>query len=466
MRREFPEYALPEWDEEKRTLTLLLSKGRIARLRYSYFVDPKHLGSFGILRWAIEGPENQGAVWVSSALGCYWMLTPFRNLTLVRATQAPVCLPELRHLTLSRKLGNQTAQVNCRIVRLQGPLTAKFEIKPEWEEWIDDLNDPDGPKRVTKRGQLGEIQLEENHLSEFILSRAVEAQNVDLANRPRARQDIHEIGDTKFHLIRYTVRASTRFREYLPPSIYADSDLVARLGPVAEGPPFTLPPAEDAGAPVLRDADGTRGQSLVHASMAPDDPRVLYIVPPFRWLESKGTNSNDKTRLGNGLHVWLDRPWFSSGDGELLGVVLFGEGMSLDQIPEEKQGLVTQSGQDPLWVSSNLKSVTRANDFPARVAQEDVRLQEAPADAAVRIVGHRVRRDNDRKLWYADIELNPDNIYMPVVRLALVRFQPNALAEQKISKVVLAEFSQVLPHRRARLNRGDATQLRLYGPTL
>ena len=74
----FADDGAPEWDEEKRTLTLFLSKGRIARLRYSSFIDPDHLGSFGVLRWANEGPENQGAVWVSSALGCHWMLTPYR----------------------------------------------------------------------------------------------------------------------------------------------------------------------------------------------------------------------------------------------------------------------------------------------------------------------------------------------------------------------------------------------------
>jgi hypothetical protein len=51
---------------------------------------------------------------------------------------------------------------------------------------------------------------------------------------------------------------------------------------------------------------------------------------------------------------------------------------------------------------------------------------------------------------------------MPFVRLALVRYQPNALAIQgkdvRISKVVLGEFAQVLPRRRATFQR-KGTQL-------
>jgi hypothetical protein len=45
---------------------------------------------------------------------------------------------------------------------------------------------------------------------------------------------------------------------------------------------------------------------------------------------------------------------------------------------------------------------------------------------------------------------------MPFVRLALVRYQPNALDEAKISKVALGEFAQVLPRRRATFQQTGA----------
>jgi hypothetical protein len=72
------------------------------------------------------------------------------------------------------------------------------------------------------------------------------------------------------------------------------------------------------------------------------------------------------------------------------------------------------------------------------------------------VVGHRVRWDQARSLWYCDVELDPGATYMPFVRLAVVRYQPNALAGAKISKVILCEFSQVLPRRRSTFSRTGA----------
>src|SRR5690606_20368096 len=54
--------------------------------------------------------------------------------------------------------------------------------------------------------------------------------------------------------------------------------------------------------------------------------------------------------------------------------------------------------------------------------------------------------------------------YMAFVRLALVRYQPNALPGAKVSKVVLAEFAQVLPRRRASMKReNNSVTLTLNG---
>lgn len=458
----FADSGAPQWDEQARTLTLFVAKGRIVRLVYSSFVHPEFLPSFGIPRWTGSAAEAD-FVRKSAAVGANWTITPFRELTLVHATQAPVCEPELLFLTPNRQIGSHDVRLLCRTVRLHGPSTGKFEIEAEWKEWVDDLAKP-APERVSFRGQLGEIKLAENHENEFILSQAVDDQTID----PQAtRGDVHALGDTRFRLIRYRARATTRFREYLPPSVYADPDAVTRLGPVATGPAMQLPAEDDPGAPVLQSASGTEQQSLVHASAPPRDPRVLYVVPTFRWQPSQSRAGHDVTRHGNGLRVWLDRPWFSSGDGELLGVVLYGDGARFTDIPPAFQPLVTQWGTDPFWDSPLPKTLTRLTDFPARVASEQLRLQERPgqADPFVQIVGHRVHWDGARSLWYCDIELDPGAAYMPFARLALVRYQPNALPSARISKVVLAEFAQVLPRRRSVVTlQGNVVKAALHGP--
>jgi hypothetical protein len=100
------------------------------------------------------------------------------------------------------------------------------------------------------------------------------------------------------------------------------------------------------------------------------------------------------------------------------------------------------------------------------VTTESVRLQEQPKADFVRVIGHRVHWDSERALWYCDIELNPGANYMPFVRLALVRYQPNALHTAKISKVVLAEFAQVLPRRRLRVRENEnGLSFALHGPS-
>jgi hypothetical protein len=466
----FPDDGAPKWDEAARTLTLFVAKGRIVRLFYASFVHPAVIQSFGVPRWPLNHAERKLVVDMA-VMGGHWMLTPFRPLTLVHATQQPICLPELVVLSANRTHGAHHADLRCRIVRLHGPSTGKFEIEADWNEWVDDL-EKDGPKRVPHKGQLGEIQLTENHGNEFDLADAVNDSRIaDNDNpqaitqaRPRARGDRHEFGDSRFRLVHYRVRATTRFREYLPPSLYSQRDLVTRLGPVAAGARVKLPAEDDPGAPVLTDATGSDQQTLVMATAPPDDPRVLYVVPTFRWQRSTSGTSQTVTRRGNGLRVWLDRPWFSSGDGELLGVVLFRDGARFTDIPARMLPLVTQWGLDPLWDTDLPKTKISASDFSARVISEAVQLQERPDDAPVQVVGHRVHWDADRHLWYCDIELDPGATYMPFVRLALVRYQPNALPAAKISKVVLAEFAQVLPRRAAVLDQqGDNVTVKLWG---
>ena len=125
---------------------------------------------------------------------------------------------------------------------------------------------------------------------------------------------------------------------------------------------------------------------------------------------------------------------------------------------------MTQWGRDPIWDSNQPSTVTRVTDFPAAAHHEAVELLEQPG-TSVHVVGHRVYFNPARRLWYCDIELNPGATYMPFVRLALVRYQPNAIHGASISRVVLAEFAQVLPRRRARLERqAGRVTMNVYGP--
>ena len=80
--------------------------------------------------------------------------------------------------------------------------------------------------------------------------------------------------------------------------------------------------------------------------------------------------------------------------------------------------------------------------------ESEVELEELASNGYPRIVdvvGYKVKFDQYRKLWYCDVTVNTNtDTYSPFVRLALVRYQPHALKEAKVSRVVLADLYSLL----------------------
>ncbi|MBY5441737.1 hypothetical protein, partial [Rhizobium leguminosarum] len=87
----FVDDGAPKWDENERTLTFFVAKGRIVRLLYSSFADPHLIETFGVPHWTLSMAERK-FVSGMAVMGANWLLTPFRNLVMVHATQQPVCL--------------------------------------------------------------------------------------------------------------------------------------------------------------------------------------------------------------------------------------------------------------------------------------------------------------------------------------------------------------------------------------
>lgn len=58
--------------------------------------------------------------------------------------------------------------------------------------------------------------------------------------------------------------------------------------------------------------------------------------------------------------------------------------------------------------------------------------------------------DEDRKLWYCDVRIEPTagyTPYLPFVRLSLVRYQPYSIKDTHLSRVALADFAQLAADR-------------------
>jgi hypothetical protein len=231
----------------------------------------------------------------------------------------------------------------------------------------------------------------------------------------------HHFNDTKHHRVRYTARATSRFREYFP----QDQDL-----------DFTRSSPE-----VWVD---------VPASDRPAVPLVDYAVPTFGWQRQTQTNLKRSVRFGGGLRVYLERGWFSSGEGELLGVALYDylNGQMADR--EIWKPYVTQWGADPIWLAPGLQVLPAPYHFPNAQALEDNLSLPGRVPGRVQVAGFPVAFDYESQRWFADITVDVQSLaYTPFIRMALVRYQPHALPDAKLSSVALADYAQLTPERSA-----------------
>jgi hypothetical protein len=199
---------------------------------------------------------------------------------------------------------------------------------------------------------------------------------------------------------------------------------------------------------------------VVRASARPAAPVVHSVLPTFDWERSSSGTTATSTRRATGVRVWLERPWWSSGLGERLAV-LYRTGSS--QPAETQIPFVTQWGRDPIHAAGNVISSMNDAAFPLRL--RDSEALRPPNGPIVRAVPHRVHFDRTRDLWYCDIDLAL-GAYWPFVRLALARWQPNAIVaadppgtpgdtELSLSPVVLADIVQVAPGRTATVSVGS-----------
>src|SRR5262249_49975128 len=152
-------------------------------------------------------------------------------------------------------------------------------------------------------------------------------------------------------------------------------------------------------------ADHTRNL-VVPNSKRPDAPDVLYVIPIY----SRTANSSSVTRKGSAVRVYLNRPWWSSGDDEQLGVVCWHKGSSSRVLPpDDLAPYVTLWGYDPMFhTKRSLPAQPVPGCFPL-VANTGTGLSLDEVSEHVDVAGHRVGFDSDRGLWYCDIRVSGPN---------------------------------------------------------
>jgi hypothetical protein len=163
-----------------------------------------------------------------------------------------------------------------------------------------------------------------------------------------------------------------------------------------------------------------------------------------------------RRRLGGHVRIELRGPWYETGEGEQLAVIV----STSDEPPENLRPFLTQAGGDPIYrLSDNPPSFNirwpAAEEFQrASGPPGEVFLKEAGAKVAV--VPHEPWFHEGR--WFADISIPrlASESYCPFVHLAVARYQPDSLEELALSQVVMTEMVQLLPERTLRVRRNGS----------
>ncbi|MCB0714115.1 MAG: hypothetical protein KDD67_17455 [Ignavibacteriae bacterium] len=546
-----------------KVVVVKLPKAELSKALYSSYLDADDLQKMAIWDWLKEkGAPDQ----TKAANGLNWSLTPYRGLTLIHVTQQPLEEPVVQQLKAEKSLGDTFAMLSGKI-SVHGKSSSKVDTYAVWTEPIDNVSLP-GPKYIEKKNvafsdnvdfddaavqfptppemksndqllkkMVGKQSLSmiggaktltsykvqntpsmaEQMTSLSTRKKTVQAStsksiakgggarkyalNYDLAAKPDERRR-HDFGDTKYRRVTYRSVSTSRFREYF-------LDVIPKVDPKYDDLDDQRSDEQDTSKALLTRTGETVELDILN-SARPEAPKILYVIPSYGWEKQEEGDEIISKRV-SGLRVWMERPWYSSGDGELLGVVVWpspggkktstsgktstgggagkyaaktdikskpvGSGgiglvgatdlVSETVIPDKLIPYVTQWGADPLWLAGKLRSHPKLGDFLNPAATDTgLSMEEFPSqkgDEFVAVAGYEVGYDSDRRLWFCDIEINPHEAYYPFIRLALARYHPKSVIDAHLSRIVMADYIQIAPDRSATVtfDPSDAQKVRV-----
>lgn len=460
----------PRAEVEDRVIDIALPAGTIQRFRLSSCPRPAALDVLGM--WRSLPAVIQGLEIVREAArdGYLWSLTPKENVLLVHAVPRPVRAPRPVNVRSVRSASATYASFFGG-VHVHGPSTEQLTIEASWSEPVDDVGLPVWEERAS-RGTACTTRVSENErLGVLFAQDFLPSGDLDWPADPsiRIHGTRHEFGDTKHRMVDYRLRASTRFREYFPPSLLTPAD----------------------GAAEFDDGSSVVSETLrlsVPSSARPEPPVVHSVVPLFRWSHDDpdaaappaddagtvhpGQPIAERHTRRAGVRIYLERPWFSSGEGELLAVLL---GTS------PAAGPYTLYAQDPIWIGAtwdnpHLSPLTLV-DFWRVAGVDDVWTPGEPVGAetglplptaagdtktyTASVLAYRPQYNPERRLWYVDVALNPGAVSWPFLRLAVARYQPESVPGLELSSPVSTDYVQVPPERTALVSRLDEHEVRV-----
>ncbi|MGI4832327.1 MAG: hypothetical protein ACRYFK_02600 [Janthinobacterium lividum] len=378
------EAAAAAWVGEQ--LTVALPPAEQLTLELSTFLRGDFLDHFAVKEQLPS--ESEATV----LLGRHPLVTPTHAVRLVHAVCRP-CQPPAGTLVATREPDQPFALLRPSPLAVHGKSTGKLEITAAWTEYSDEAT------------------------SSIV---AAPVQSVVVGPHEKALREAlrHEFGDTRHRLVSYTLTAVSRFRQFFHADEAPEAFLATTMLPLVSVP----------------------------SAARPHPPIVRSTRPAFYWEQEHTTSSAGTAcsirRRRSRLRVELERPWFQSGEGEQLAVIV---GQS-NQPDPTVQPFLTQVGRDPIW-DTPLPEQWPTQQVFAATAGAPAELVVSSGAVTVVAIPYEAWFHDHR--WYADVAL-PEvaaTSYCPFVQLAVARYQPNSLAQLELSSIVHTEMVPLLPDR-------------------
>lgn len=425
----------PYVDEKEGELTIFLPKAEVATLSINCVLTAGNLELMALWDFIKTTFSTNSDLFKAQILNAsHWMFNPLREVRLIHAVQQPLFPPLFNCETKAEATNEQCLRVTRNAgdthalllasMTMPGKSARSYEVAGSWIEYLDQ---PDTFETVP----AGSIAFSEELLQKD--------DSLNVSGR-------HEFGDTKHRWVTYKVIAKTRFREFLK---------------------ITDEQISSGEKPITRESRPARVS--IPNSAVPPTPEVLYVVPTFGWHpQERNATTVSRYRGGGGLRIYINKKWFQTGEDELLGVIVsaYTQNPPLDT-------LISRWGHDPLSKLPGPLNPLAASDFKGGVRQQNFNWDGAGGD--VTVIGYPVTYDKQRNLWFCDVEIDPGETYFPFVRLALTRYQPYSVRPTEtnptnyfLSPVVLSDFCQLIPERRASVvidpnGPGHVSNIRLEG---
>jgi hypothetical protein len=292
---------------------------------------------------------------------------------------------------------------------------------------------------------------------------------------------MHTFPDGKARKLRLSLRAISRFAtdfETAPRWKAKDTDAnpVVRLRQPLHPLEQSVRSTDDA-VPVtgLREID-----VWLPASQSPAKCAALAPVPVFQHVQGReGAERYVKRRAG--ARIYLERRWYSSGEGERLGILLEPETAqpsgTFDFHTDDEFGplgpYVSRWGGDPIRRdNAPLRLPLRAKDIQlfddackdlanlvptsvlvpvqAQLPTKPGEINAPPPERVffdAKILTFEPRFDVDREQWFVDLGLSETDTPNLFVRLGLVRYQENAISKELQVSEPVTVWTQLLPER-------------------